>query len=426
MASLRVGCFAPATGTWAPLPAAASRACRRRPSAHGYGDGSHRLLPLWLTTAGICCSRAAAHAHATRRRLRKLSRRVLQPYAIEPINPFMSEMRATARGLAKRGTGMLDTSEPPEELERLLVLAGADGGAESRRAWRELLYATEGLARFCSCVILEEEALQQKTGDGRSFVELLQEQGVIVGIRADTGFYPLNGYGEKGTDGYADLDQRCQEYYRRGIRLAKWRLEVCCSMELPTDVAVWENSTQVGEAASVCQASGLAFAAEVAFTSGPGNHSLDRTSYVAEKVYSQVVRMMNECDASVEAAALITGVFGAGPEAGPVRLEDSTEYTARSLRRTAPPALAGVHMLPGKLNAETAARSLRALQEAATGSPWVPLPVYSASLLQPVLASWARDGDVEGARSKLLRLLEASSQSQLGMLEEDTLERAAE
>jgi len=356
-----------------------------------------------------------------RRRFRKLSRRVLQPYAIEPINPFLVEMKATVQRLAERGSGMLDASQSHQELQSLLVKAGADGSTEGRRAWREFLCTTEGLSRFCSCLVLGEEALKQAAGSRQAFADVLQEQGIVVGVRADTGLYPLNGYGERGTDGYVDLGKRCREYYQCGVRLAKWRLEVLCTMELPTDIAVWENCTRVGQAARVCQANGLAFAAEVDIVMGPGNHSLERTSYVAEKVYSQVIRMMNEYDANFEAAVLVTGACAAGLEAGNVRLEDAAEFTARSLRRTAPPALGGIHILPGELSPEIAARSLRAIQEATVDTPWVPMPVYSTAFLAPALAAWAAEGDVESARSKLLRFLEASSQSQLGMLEEDTL-----
>lgn len=425
MAWLRVGALAPVTGTWSPLPVP-DRACRRQPPALGSGGPSSRLSPRWPAVAGVCCAAAAGRASLARRRLRKLVRRVLQPYAIEPINPYLAEMRATLQRLAERGSGMLDASEPPEELEAFLKKAGAESSEEGRRAWRELLFATEGLGRFCSCVMLEDEALQQAASDGRSFVDILQEQGVVVGVRADAGFYPLNGYGEKGTEGYVDLNRRCQEYYQCGARLAKWRLKVQCTMELPTDIAVWENTTRLAQAARACQANGLAFAAEVEVVMGPGNHSLDRTAYVAEKVYSQAIRMMNEYDANLEAAILVTGACAAGPEAGPVRQDDAAEFTTRSLRRTAPPALAGVHILPADSNLEIAARSVRAVQEACVDAPWVPMPVYGSALLEPVLAAWVGQGDVASARSMLARLLEASSQSQVGMLKEDTLPQQEE
>jgi len=343
---------------------------------------------------------------------------VLQPFAIEPINPYMVDMKATVQRLAVRGRGILDTAEGAQELEDRLVQAGVDGTEEGRRAWRELLYAAEGLGRFCSAVIVDDEALRQRTGEGRLFTEVLQEQGVIVGVRADTGFFPLNGYGERGTDGIVDLAMRCREYYRCGVRLAKWRCQILCTMEMPTDVAVWENTTRLAQFAQVCQVNGLACAAEVDICMGPGNHSIERTAYISEKVFSQAIRMMNEYDANLEAAILMTHTCSAGPDAGPVMPENAAEYTARTLLRTVPPALAGVHILPGELNPETAARSLRAAQRATTNAPWVLAPVYGPALLAPTLALWAQKGDVATARKPLLRLLEASSQVQLDGIEE--------
>uniref|UniRef100_A0A7S1WR07 fructose-bisphosphate aldolase n=1 Tax=Alexandrium catenella TaxID=2925 RepID=A0A7S1WR07_ALECA len=427
MSCLQLGAFAPVTGTWAPLPVPDRVFSRRLSPTRGSCHQSGWRLPLCPAAAAACCARAAARGHSSRKRLGKHARRVLQPYAIEPINSYLAEMKLTVQRLAERGSGLLDASQTPEELEGLLKKAGAKGSEEGRRAWRELLCATEGLGRFCSCVVFEDEALRQSASDGRTFVDILQEQDVIVGVRVDTGYYPLNAYGEKGTDGYADLNARCLEYYRCGVRLAKWRLQVLCTMEMPTDVAVWENTTRLAQAARACQANGLAFAGEIEVVMGPGNHSMERTAYVAEKVYSQAMRMMNEYDVTLEAAVLITGACAAGPEAGPVRQDDAAEFTVRCLRRTAPLALGGVHISPSEdSNPEMAARNVRAVQEASVGAPWVPMPVYTQSLLAPVLAAWVREDDSKelwdaSARSTLVRLLEASSQSQVGMSEEDTL-----
>lgn len=45
---------------------------------------------------------------------------------------------------------------------------------ENRRAYRELLFTTEGIENYISGVIMYEETLDQATADGTNFVKLLE------------------------------------------------------------------------------------------------------------------------------------------------------------------------------------------------------------------------------------------------------------
>eukprot|EP00439_Symbiodinium_sp_Y106_P078689 s699_g17.t1 len=102
-------------------------------------------------------------------------------------------------------------------------------------------------------------------------------------MRVDQGFVPLNSFGEKGTEGIVLLKERCEDYYKSGVRIAKWRTQLECNLEMPTDVAVWENSDCIARAARICQANGLAFIAEIQTSQNTGSHSIERTAYVCEK-----------------------------------------------------------------------------------------------------------------------------------------------
>ena len=69
-----------------------------------------------------------------------------------------------------------------------------------------------------------EETLYQKTKDGRQFVDVLRDQGLVPGIKVDTGLQMLPGTdGETATQGLDNLGARCQQYYLQGARFAKWR-----------------------------------------------------------------------------------------------------------------------------------------------------------------------------------------------------------
>ena len=65
--------------------------------------------------------------------------------------------------------------------------SGADNTETNRRDWRELLYTAPGLGQYISGAIMFEETLYQSCEDGTPFVDVLQKQGIVPGIKVDTG-----------------------------------------------------------------------------------------------------------------------------------------------------------------------------------------------------------------------------------------------
>lgn len=68
-----------------------------------------------------------------------------------------------------------------------------ENNAENRRKYRQMLFTTPGLNEFISGVIMFEETFKQKTDDGISFVQFLERQSIVPGIKLDTGVVPLSG-----------------------------------------------------------------------------------------------------------------------------------------------------------------------------------------------------------------------------------------
>ena len=64
---------------------------------------------------------------------------------------------------------------------------------ENRQAYRGMLFTTPDLGKYISGAILYEETLYQKHVDGDSMVDKLTKQGIIPGIKVDTGLKPLVG-----------------------------------------------------------------------------------------------------------------------------------------------------------------------------------------------------------------------------------------
>merc|ERR1711871_1814150 len=90
----------------------------------------------------------------------------------------------------------------------------------NRREYRELLLSTPGLGEYIGGAILFEETLYQSGSTGTPFVDTLNSQGIIPGIKVDKGLVPMsNSNGESWCQGLDGLAERCAEYYKQGAPL---------------------------------------------------------------------------------------------------------------------------------------------------------------------------------------------------------------
>src|SRR5216683_3152688 len=133
-------------------------------------------------------------------------------------------LESIAKKLVAPGKGILAADESTPTIEKRLKSIGVASTEENRRAYRDVLFTTAGVGEFISGVILFDETIRQKTRDGRTFVEALEQQGIIPGIKVDKGAKPMTNFpGEKITEGLDGLRERLTEYRHLGARFAKWR-----------------------------------------------------------------------------------------------------------------------------------------------------------------------------------------------------------
>ena len=129
-----------------------------------------------------------------------------------------------ARALVAPGKGILAADESSGTIKKRFDSIGVESTEENRRAYRDLLFTTEGAAEHISGVILYDETIRQSSADGTPFPKLLESQGVIPGIKVDKGAKPLaNAPGETITEGLDGLHARLEEYRELGARFTKWR-----------------------------------------------------------------------------------------------------------------------------------------------------------------------------------------------------------
>src|SRR5437773_3679077 len=150
-----------------------------------------------------------------------------------------TELDETAKALVAEGKGILAADESTGTIKKRFDSIGVESTEDTRRAYRELLFTTLGAADHISGVILYDETIRQSASTGTLFPKLLADQGVIPGIKVDTGAVPLaNSPEEKITEGLDGLRDRLNEYRELGARFTKWRAVVTIGEDLPRDYCI--------------------------------------------------------------------------------------------------------------------------------------------------------------------------------------------
>jgi fructose-bisphosphate aldolase class I len=309
------------------------------------------------------------------------------------------DLESTARSLVPPGKGILAADESSPTIEKRFKSVGVPSTEENRRAYREILFTTPGISEFISGVILYDETIRQKAGDGTPFPEVLSRQGVVPGIKVDAGAKPLAGFpGETVTEGLDGLRGRLAEYGRLGARFAKWRAVIAIGDGIPTAQGVGTNAHALARYAALCQEAGLVPIVEPeVLMDGP--HPIERCEEVTTAVLGAVFAGLLEHRVVLEGTLLKPNMVLPGKECPrQAGTGEIAAATLRALRRTVPSAIPGIVFLSGGQTAEQATERLNAMNALGV-SPWELSFSYGRALQDPVLKAWrGNPADAEAAR----------------------------
>jgi fructose-bisphosphate aldolase class I len=300
-------------------------------------------------------------------------------------------LEETARALVAPGKGILAADESSGTIKKRFDSIGVESTEDSRRAYRDMLFTTDGAADHISGVILYDETIRQSAHDGTPFPKLLESQGVIPGIKVDMGAKDLaHAPGEKITEGLDGLRERLAEYVGLGARFTKWRAVITIGEGIPSEYCLWTNAHALARYAALSQEAGLVPIVEPEVLMD-GNHSIETSFEVTSRTLHAVFTELRDQRVHFEQMLLKPNMVLSGYDAsGRAGIQEVADQTIRCFRRHVPAAVPGIVFLSGGQTDEDATAHLNAMN-AMGPHPWELSFSYGRALQAPALKAWGGD-----------------------------------
>jgi fructose-bisphosphate aldolase, class I len=313
----------------------------------------------------------------------------------------LDELKQTAQALVAPGKGILAADESGGTIKKRFDSIKVESTEDNRRAYRELLFTTDGAEEFISGVILYDETIRQSASDGTPFPKLLADRGIIPGIKVDTGAKPLAMAedGETVTEGLDGLRERLAEYRELGARFAKWRATYTITDTLPSQLAYDVNAHALARYAALCQEADIVPIVEPEVMM-EGGHSIERsfvvTSAALDALYAQLFEHRVHLEGTLLKPNMVLSGYDAKDQAADA---DVARMTVACFRRGVPAAVPGIVFLSGGQTDEQATSRLNEMNKLGP-HPWQLSFSYGRALQAPALKAWLGETGNVGAAQK--------------------------
>jgi fructose-bisphosphate aldolase class I len=326
------------------------------------------------------------------------------------------ELVETARAIVAEGKGILAADESDGTIKKRFDSIGVESTEEHRRAYRELLFTTEGVQDYISGVILFDETIRQTAADGTPFPQLLESKGIIPGIKVDKGAKPLAlAEEETVTEGLDGLRGRLEEYRELGARFTKWRAVITIGKGIPSEYCIWTNAHALARFAALSEEAGLVPIVEPEVLMD-GDHTIERSFEVTSRTLHAVFTELRDQRVQPEGILLKPNMVLSGydcPEQA--SHEEVAAETLRCFRRHIPAAVPGIVFLSGGQSDEDATANLNAMN-ALGENPWQLSFSYGRALQAPALKAWGgKEENVQAAQRAYYHRAKMNSAARTGM-----------
>jgi fructose-bisphosphate aldolase class I len=326
------------------------------------------------------------------------------------------DLESIAATLVASGKGILAADETVPTLSKRFEALGIKSTEQSRRTYREMLFTAPGVAEFISGVIMYDETIRQKSSGGAPLAQVLSSQGIVPGIKVDTGAKRLAGSPEETvTEGLDGLRDRLSEYHRLGARFAKWRAVIRISDTLPSLACVSANAHALGRYAALAQEGGLVPIVEPEVLMD-GSHAIERCEEVTGVMLHAVFHALFEQGVALTSMLLKPNMVIPGKQyPRQASVQEVASATVRCLRGHVPAAVPGIVFLSGGQSDRLATAHLNAINRVPGSKPWTISFSYGRALQDPALEAWhGRDENLKAGQQALSHRARCNGAASLG------------
>ena len=337
-----------------------------------------------------------------------------------------TQIAETAQAIVAPGKGVLAADESSPTIKKRFDMINVESTEDNRRAYRELLFTTEGANEFIGGVILFDETLRQSTASGVPFAKVLSDAGIVPGIKVDKGAKALAfADGEKVTEGLDGLRERLEEYYELGARFTKWRAVITIGDGIPSDYCIKANAWALARFAALSVEQGFVPIVEPEVLMD-GDHDIDRCFDVSERTLHHVYRALHDQRVPLEQTLLkpnmVLSAKDCPTQAAP---QEVAEKTIKCLKNTVPSSVPGIVFLSGGQTELEATVHLNEMNRVG-GFPWQLSFSYGRALQAATLQAWGGRADsVEAAKKAFYHRARMNGLARHGTYEESMEQEAA-
>jgi fructose-bisphosphate aldolase, class I len=315
-----------------------------------------------------------------------------------------AELEATAKTMVENGKGILAIDESTPTIGKRFDTINLESTEENRRTYRNLLITNPGGKEYISGMILFDETIRQSTSDGTPFTKSLIDQGIMPGIKVDTGAKEFALHpNEKITEGLDGLRDRLAEYKSLGAKFAKWRAVITIGDNIPSQACIEANAHALARYAGLCQEACIVPMVEPEVLMDADN-TIERCYEVTENTLSTLFKTLKSQDVSIEHTILKTNMVVSGKLCSiQADVQEVADQTVRCLLTNVPAELPGIVFLSGGQSEELATAHLNAMNASNSDLPWPLSFSYGRALQAPCIKAWRGEAaNVEAAQKALL------------------------
>jgi len=331
----------------------------------------------------------------------------------------ISKLSETAKQMMSSGKGILAADESLNTVGKRFASINLENIEDNRRAFREMLLTAPGESQYISGVILFDETIRQTISSGKTFVEVLNAEGILPGIKVDQGLADFGSAGEKVTKGLEGLPERLKEYVSLGARFAKWRSTITIGPGLPTDENILQNAKDLAAYALACQEAGLVPMVEPEVLID-GDHSLEQSKQANEKTLTILMEELTKAGVALEGLILKNSMVIPGKlfaqKASPAQVAGATLDV---FKKILPSGLGGVAFLSGGQSELEATANLNAMHLLGD-LPWPVTFSYARALQDSATKAWAgKSENLAAAQNVFLHRAKMNGLASLGKYSPD-------